>query len=161
MGPANDDLAHRVGRQQVARFIHDFYVGTAWQTDGAGFALAGRERIGGHLVRGLGHPIGFDQRRSVTKIATGLSPLTGQGGLHSVGQETAEPTLDPARNAAAQLLILTGCRLSGIMTLRLEHVDIPGKALRLPDSKTGAKVVHLGQPAIDVLENIKRLEDNP
>jgi integrase len=31
----------------------------------------------------------------------------------------------------------------------------------LPDSKTGAKVVHLGQPAIDVLENIGRLQDNP
>jgi integrase len=29
------------------------------------------------------------------------------------------------------------------------------------DSKTGAKVVHLGQPAIDVLERISRLEDNP
>lgn len=47
------------------------------------------------------------------------------------------------------------------MTLRWEHVDVPGKALRLPDSKTGAKVVHLGQPAIDVLQDISRLEDNP
>ena len=35
------------------------------------------------------------------------------------------------------------------------------KALRLPDSKTGAKVVHLGQPAIDVLEKITRVEKNP
>ena len=40
-------------------------------------------------------------------------------------------------------------------------MDIPGKALRLPDSKTEAKAVHLGQPAIDVLENISRLQDNP
>jgi integrase len=47
------------------------------------------------------------------------------------------------------------------MTLRWEHVDIPGKALRLPDSKTGAKVVHIGQPAIEVLENIGRLQENP
>jgi hypothetical protein len=38
---------------------------------------------------------------------------------------------------------------------------VPGTALRLPDSKTGAKVVHLGQPAIEVLENIGRLQDNP
>jgi integrase len=67
----------------------------------------------------------------------------------------------PSAIAATRLLILTGCRLGEIMTLRWEHVDIPGKALRLPDSKTGAKVVHLGQPAIDVLENIRRLEDNP
>lgn len=67
----------------------------------------------------------------------------------------------PSAIAATWLLILTGCRLGEIMTLRWEHVDIPGKALRLPDSKTGAKVAHLGQPAIDVLENIRRLRDNP
>ena len=40
-------------------------------------------------------------------------------------------------------------------------MDISGKALRLPDSKTGAKVVQLGQPAIDVLKNVGRLQDNP
>ena len=73
-----------------------------------------------------------------------------------------EETIEfPSAIAATRLLILTGCRLGEIMTLRWEHVDIPGKALRLPDSKTGAKVVHLGQPAIDVLQNISRLEDNP
>ena len=67
----------------------------------------------------------------------------------------------PSAIAAARLLILTGCRLGEIMTLRWEHVDIPRNALRLPESKTGAKVVHLGQPAIDVLKKIERLEENP
>ncbi|MFN8704258.1 MAG: tyrosine-type recombinase/integrase [Rhodospirillales bacterium] len=63
--------------------------------------------------------------------------------------------------AAARLLILTGCRLGEIMTLQWEHVDPAGRALRLPDSKTGAKVVHLGQPAIDVLTGIKKVDKNP
>lgn len=63
--------------------------------------------------------------------------------------------------AASRLLILTGCRLGEIMTLKWEHVDLPAKALRLPDSKTGAKVVHLGQPAIVVLEKIVKVEKNP
>ena len=63
--------------------------------------------------------------------------------------------------AAARLLILTGCRLGEIMTLQWQHVDLAGRALRLPDSKTGAKVVHLGQPAIDVLEKIAKVEKNP
>jgi integrase len=63
--------------------------------------------------------------------------------------------------AAPRLLILTGCRLSEIMTLQWEHIDFSGKALRLPDSKTGAKIVHLGQPAIEVLEKIERIEKNP
>ena len=62
--------------------------------------------------------------------------------------------------AAARLLILTGCRLGEIMTLQWEHVDLAGRALRLPDSKTGAKVVHLGQPAIDVLTGIKKIDKN-
>ena len=63
--------------------------------------------------------------------------------------------------AAVRLLMLTGCRLGEIMTLQWDHVDIPGKALRLPDSKTGAKVVHLGQPAVEVLEKIERVDGNP
>ena len=63
--------------------------------------------------------------------------------------------------AAARLLILTGCRLGEIMTLQWEHVDLAGRALRLPNSKTGAKVVHLGQPAIDVLTGIKKVDKNP
>ena len=67
----------------------------------------------------------------------------------------------PSSVAAIRLLMLTGCRLGEIMTLQWEHVDIQGKALRLPDSKTGAKVVHLGQPAVEVLEKIERVDGNP
>jgi integrase len=73
----------------------------------------------------------------------------------------AEGVEVPSAIAAVRLLTLTGCRLGEIMTLRWEHPDIPGKALRLPDSKIGAKVVHLGQPAIEVLEKIERVEKNP
>ena len=67
----------------------------------------------------------------------------------------------PSAIAAVRLLILTGCRLGEIVTLKWEYVDFAGKALRLPDSKTGAKVVHLGQPAIEVLEKVVRVEKNP
>ena len=63
--------------------------------------------------------------------------------------------------AAVRLLILTGCRLNEIMKLKWEYVDLNGNALRLPDSKTGAKIVHLGQPAVEVLEDIERIEGNP
>jgi integrase len=37
------------------------------------------------------------------------------------------------------LLILTGCRLGEIMTLKWEYVDLAVGVLNLPDSKTGAK----------------------
>ena len=63
--------------------------------------------------------------------------------------------------AAIRLLMLTGCRLSEIMTLRWEDVALEAAELRLPDSKTGAKVVHLGEPAVAVLHGIARVEGNP
>ena len=67
----------------------------------------------------------------------------------------------PSAIAAVRLLILTGCRLGEIMTLQWEHVDIAGKALRLPNSKTGAKVVHLGQPAIEVAGEDRTRREEP
>ena len=33
--------------------------------------------------------------------------------------------------------------------------------LRLPETKTGAKVVHLGEPVIAILRGMDRREDNP
>jgi integrase len=62
---------------------------------------------------------------------------------------------------AIRLLMLTGCRLSEITTLKWDYVDIKARELRLPDSKTGAKVVHFGKTAADVLTSIKKLDGNP
>jgi integrase len=45
----------------------------------------------------------------------------------------------PSAILAARLLILTGCRLGEIMTLKWDYVDFDECALRLPDSKTGKK----------------------
>jgi integrase len=67
----------------------------------------------------------------------------------------------PSVVAAIRLLVLTGCRLSEILTLRWEHVDLTGADLRLPDSKTGAKVVHLNAPAQAVLADMEREDGSP
>jgi integrase len=67
----------------------------------------------------------------------------------------------PAAIAAIRLLMLTGCRLGEIMTLKWDHVDTKARELRLPESKTGAKVVHFGQTAADILDGIERLDGNP
>jgi integrase len=63
--------------------------------------------------------------------------------------------------AAIRLLIFTGCRLNEIMTLKWSYVDFTARCLRLPDSKTGARVVHLGAPALQVLSALERQSDNP
>lgn len=63
--------------------------------------------------------------------------------------------------AAIRLLIFTGCRKAEILTMRWEFVDWEHDCIRLPDSKTGAKIVALGTPAIDLLKEIPRIEGNP
>ncbi|WAC49184.1 tyrosine-type recombinase/integrase [Asticcacaulis sp. SL142] len=62
---------------------------------------------------------------------------------------------------AIRLLMLTGCRLNEIMTLRWEDVYLADYELRLPDSKTGAKTVYIGQGVVDVLLRIERINSNP
>lgn len=63
--------------------------------------------------------------------------------------------------AAIRLLIFTGARLSEIIGLRWEHVDITGGLAMLADSKTGPKPVYLNAPAISLLAGLPRVEGNP
>jgi integrase len=67
----------------------------------------------------------------------------------------------PSAVLAVRLLILTGCRLGEIMTLKWDYIDFHERALRLPDSKTGKKVVHLGTPAVEYLHHAQRIDGNP
>ena len=62
---------------------------------------------------------------------------------------------------AIRLLMLTGCRLSEIQTLRWEHVDLDAGELRLPDSMTGARSVPLASSAVRLLADLTRDPDNP
>jgi integrase len=72
----------------------------------------------------------------------------------------AERTETQSAIDAVWLLMLTGCRLGEIMTLKWDYVDLDRKELRLPDSKTGPKTIHLGSSAVERLKGIKKLEDN-
>jgi integrase len=57
--------------------------------------------------------------------------------------------------AAIRLLILTGCRKGEIVGLRWGYVDWEASCLRLPESKTGQKVVPLGAAALEVLRGLR------
>lgn len=85
--------------------------------------------------------------------------------LRRVGEVLREMEVEglelPSAIAAVMLLILTGCRLNEIMTLKWESVDLDAGVLNLPDSKTGAKTVHLGKPPIDTLRRLSPLPGNP
>jgi integrase len=67
-----------------------------------------------------------------------------------------EYRLSPTAAAAVRLLLLTGCRKSEILTLRWEWVDFARSCLRLPDSKTGAKVVPLAAAALELFHGLPR-----
>lgn len=62
---------------------------------------------------------------------------------------------------AIRLLLLTGCRLGEIQTLKWNYVDFAEGCLRLQDSKTGAKIVHVGPAVIALLQRMEQHDDRP
>jgi integrase len=72
----------------------------------------------------------------------------------------ANRTGNPYPAAAIKLLLLTGGRRGEIIGLQWQHVDFERRCLRLPDSKTGAKVIYLNAPALEVLAGLPRMSTN-
>ena len=62
---------------------------------------------------------------------------------------------------AIRLLMLTGCRLSEVLTLRWAHVDLDAGELNLPDTKTGGRTIPLAPAAVRLLTGIPRKRGNP
>jgi integrase len=61
---------------------------------------------------------------------------------------------------ALRLLMLSGARRGEILGLKWEHIDWEHNCLRLPESKTGAKTIHLNPPALEVLEGLRKRRKN-
>jgi integrase len=59
--------------------------------------------------------------------------------------------ISPTAITALRLLLLTGARVSEILSLRWREVDLVRGTLQLPDSKTGRKTILLSLPAVDIL----------
>lgn len=67
----------------------------------------------------------------------------------------------PIQVSTILLLLFTGARRSEIFTLKRSYVDQHRMIAHLPDSKTGAKVLHLGPHAMAVLDTIPEVAGNP
>jgi integrase len=78
-----------------------------------------------------------------------------------IAKKNRRTVIDAHAAAAIRLLILTGARLSEILTARWGYVDWERGLLLLPDSKTGKKAIYLPAPALAVLEDLPRIKDNP
>jgi integrase len=70
-------------------------------------------------------------------------------------------TDNPYPAAAIKLLLLTGGRRGEILGLQWQHVDFERQCLKLPDSKTGPKIIYLNAPALEVLAGLPRMTTNP
>lgn len=62
----------------------------------------------------------------------------------------------PSARALFRLLLLTGCRSGEWRFARWSMVDLENAALRLPDSKTGAKVIPLSPDVVELLSELPR-----
>ena len=81
--------------------------------------------------------------------------------LARLGDALAAYDGSPYAVAAVKLLVFTGARLGEVLGLRWEWIDFERGEARLPDSKTGAKTLHLPPPALAVLSELPRLDSNP
>jgi integrase len=81
--------------------------------------------------------------------------------LARLGDALAAYAGSPYAIAAVKLLVFTGARLGEVLGLRWEWIDFERGEARLPESKTGAKTLHLPPPALAVLAELPRLDGNP
>jgi integrase len=79
----------------------------------------------------------------------------------ALAQADEQRLTSPYVVAAIRLLVFTGARLTEILTLRWDHVDLERGFLNLADSKTGAKTVYLNATSRNLLTTIPRLDGNP
>jgi integrase len=63
----------------------------------------------------------------------------------------------PYHVATIKLLVFTGARLGEILGLQWAWINMDRGEARLPDSKTGAKTIHLPPQALEVLRNLPRV----
>lgn len=84
--------------------------------------------------------------------------------LSRLGEALSESEIEGINKSAInaiRLLVMTGCRKSEILSLKWEYVDFERSCFRLPDSKTGAKVVPVGASVLKILEGLLHLKGNP
>ena len=81
--------------------------------------------------------------------------------LGRLGEALSAHAGSPYTAAAVKLLVFTGARLNEVLSLRWDWIDFDRGEARLPDSKTGAKTLHLPPPALSVLAELPRLDGNP
>jgi integrase len=147
-----------VTRQDVAKLHHDkratpIEANRALAVLSTMFTLAERWGLRPDGSNPCRHVEKFPQRRRERFLSAAE--------LAALGEALARYDGSPFVTAAIRLLVLTGARLGEILGLQWQWIDFERGEARLPDSKTGAKTLHLPPPALEVLAALPRVEGNP
>lgn len=67
-------------------------------------------------------------------------------------------TITPQAAAVIRLLMFTGARVGEILSLEWANINLEEGIARLPDSKTGFKILQLTHPAVAVLKGIPQID---
>jgi len=147
-----------ITRQDVARLHH---ARRATPTE-ANRALAVISAMFNLAERWGERPDGSNPCRHVEKFSQRRRErfLSGEE-LGRLGDVLAGYDGSPYYSAAIKLLVFTGARLGEVLGLQWQWIDFDRGEARLPDSKTGAKTLHLPPPALAVLAELPRIEGNP
>ncbi len=87
----------------------------------------------------------------------GLPYRTEPNSKHARKPENQRSRISPYAIGAIRLLLLTGCRLGEILSLKWNAVDFEQALLVLEDSKTGSRPVWLNAAALAVLEDLSQI----
>ena len=77
----------------------------------------------------------------------------------SIARMEACGDLSPVVAAVFKVLLFTGARSGEVTTLKWSYLDLEHGLAHLPDSKTGAKTIHLPAAAREVLDALPRINE--
>jgi integrase len=147
-----------VTRQDIAK-LHHGHRNTPYQ---ANRLLAVLGKMFNLAERWAMRPDGSNPCRHVEKFAERKRErMLSATELGRLGDALSAHQGSPYAVAAVKLLVFSGARLGEILSLRWDWIDFDHGEARLPDSKTGAKTLHLPPPALAVLADLPRLDNNP
>ncbi len=112
-------------------------------------------------LRSEGNPCKHVQRFKENKRERFLSAEELSALGEALSKAEAKGRISPYAIAAIRFLILSGARVGEILGLRWEWVDFERACIFLPDSKTGKKVIPLGLPALQLLQDLPKMAGNP
>jgi integrase len=167
-------IAKSLTKQDISRYQSDVASGKTAKDEKTGVRgraiVKGGKGIAARSLAVLSAMLSFAADRGivVSNAAKGVQPYRGRprerfltdaevssiaGALEALERESAIPGV---ASVAIKLLLLTGCRKNEILSLKWENVDFDRHCLRLPDSKTGAKIVPIAAAALAILSELPR-----